>query len=54
MNLIDAAKQFATPEACVDYLEKMRWPEGVECLKCGGKKVNRIQTNDTERTRKNA
>lgn len=25
MNLIDAAKLFATPEACVDYLEAVRW-----------------------------
>src|ERR1019366_7279020 len=54
MNLIDAAKQFATPESCVDYLEAMRWPDGVTCLQCGGSKVSRIQTNDTERTRKNA
>ena len=54
MNLIDAAKQFATPELCVDYLETMRWPDGVTCLQCGGSKVSRIQTNDTERTRKNA
>jgi transposase-like protein len=54
MNLIDAAKQFATPTSCVDYLEAMRWPDGVTCLQCGGSKVARIQTNDTERTRKNA
>jgi hypothetical protein len=54
MNLIDAAKQFGTAESCVNYLEAMRWPDGVECLKCGGKKVSRIRTNDTERTRKNA
>ena len=26
MNLIDVAKQFATPEACNDFLEQMRWP----------------------------
>jgi transposase-like protein len=54
MNLIDAAKQFATPETCVDYLEAMRWPDGVTCLQCGGSKVSRIQTNETERARKNA
>src|SRR5271157_2054632 len=53
MNLIDAAKQFATPEACVDYLEAMRWPGGVTCLQCSGIKVTRIQTNATERTRRN-
>lgn len=54
MNLIDAAKQFATPESCVDYLEAMRWPDGVTCLQCSGSKVARIKTNDTERTRTNA
>jgi|SRR5208283_2810390 len=54
MNLIDATKQFATPEACVDYLEAMRWPGGVTCLQCGRNKVLRITTNDTVRTRKNA
>jgi hypothetical protein len=53
MNLIDAGKQFATPEACVDYLEAMRWPDGVACVLCGGKQVSRITTNDTERTRTN-
>jgi len=41
MNLIDVAKQFGTPEACNDFLEQMRWPEGVECLKCGSKKVSK-------------
>jgi transposase-like protein len=54
MNLIDASKQFGSPEACVNYLEAMRWPDGVRCLQCDGPKVSRIQTNDTGRTRKNA
>lgn len=53
MNLIDVAKQFATEDACVDYLEKMRWPDGVTCLKCGGNNVSRIHTAETERKRKN-
>ena len=38
----------------MDYLEAMRWPDGITCLQCGGSKVSRIQTNDTERTRKNS
>jgi transposase-like protein len=54
MNLIDAAKQFATPEACVDYLEAMRWPDGITCLQCGGSQVSRITTNATTRMRKNS
>jgi transposase-like protein len=41
MNLIDVTKQFATPEACNDFLEQMRWPDGVECVKCGSTKVSK-------------
>jgi transposase-like protein len=41
MNLIDVPKQFGSPEACNDFLEKMRWPEGVECIHCDSKEVSR-------------
>ena len=30
MNLIDVAKQFATPEACNDFLGSMRWPDAIK------------------------
>lgn len=53
MNLIDVAKKFATQEACVNYLEAMRWPDGVICLKCDGRSVARYQTSETEREVKN-
>src|SRR5438552_10930979 len=53
MNLIDVAKKFATEEACVEYLEKMRWPDGVRCLKCTSKEVRRYQTAETTRTVRN-
>jgi hypothetical protein len=53
MNLIDVAKKFATLESCINYLEQMRWPDGVVCLKCGGKQVRRYQTAETTRTVKN-
>jgi transposase-like protein len=53
MNLIDIAKKFATEEACVNYLEAMRWPEGVHCLKCDGQNVSRYQTAETSREVKN-
>lgn len=54
MNLTDVAKQFATPEACNDFLEKMRWPEGVECVRCAGKRVSKYVKQASTRTRKNA
>src|SRR4051794_3015450 len=53
MNLIDVAKKFATPEACNDFLEQMRWPEGVECVHCASKKVSKYVKQAGTRTRKN-
>lgn len=36
MSLINVAKTYATKEACLDKLEKMRWPSGkVCCIHCG-------------------
>jgi predicted nucleic acid-binding Zn-ribbon protein len=42
MNTINVTKQFDTEGKCLDYLEKMRWPMGVACLKCGSQKVGRV------------
>ena len=44
MNLIDVSKKFATPEACNAFLETMRWPDGVECIACGSKRVSKYET----------
>jgi transposase-like protein len=52
MNLIDVAEQFATEEACLDYLENMRWPDGVTCLRCGGRHISKIVAKGRERTTK--
>ena len=35
MKLIDVTKQFTTDDKCLDYIEKMRWPNGVCCIHCG-------------------
>lgn len=54
MNLIDASKQFATPEACNDFLEQMRWRDGVECVHCQGKRVSKYVKEAGTRERRNA
>jgi len=54
MNLIDLSTQFPTDGACLDYLEQLRWRDGVRCPKCGGEKVSRItrkSRNKNKRTR---
>jgi len=50
MNLIDVARDFPNEEACLDYLEKTRWPSGLACLKCGSIKVSRLKKK-SERTK---
>jgi len=43
-NLIDVTKEFGTEEACLAYLEKLRWPSGVCCLNCGSDRISRIRS----------
>lgn len=35
-NLIEFMRMFATEEACVEYLNHVRWPEGFVCPACEG------------------
>ena len=35
MKLIDVTKRFVNDEQCLDYIEQMRWPNGVCCIHCG-------------------
>jgi transposase-like protein len=40
MSLIDVTAAFSTEEKCLDYLEAMRWPDGVACIACGSVRVS--------------
>jgi len=33
---LDFERRFGTEEACVQYLEQLRWPSGFRCPQCGG------------------
>src|SRR6266540_706911 len=44
MNLADLVEQFGSDERCREYLEDLRWPDGVECPKCQSKSISRIST----------
>jgi hypothetical protein len=50
MKLIDVAKDFASEEACLAYIETMRWPDGVACLACGCKRISQFVAVGRERT----
>lgn len=54
MNLIDVSKQFANEDQCLDYIEAMRWPDGiVRCPTCGNDKISRIERKATSKNRRN-
>jgi transposase-like protein len=40
-SIIEVAKVFGTEEACHDYLEAARWPDGVRCPQCGSTKISK-------------
>jgi transposase-like protein len=44
MDLGRVMEQFGTEDKCHAYLEAMRWPQGVRCLRCGGSSISRIET----------
>ena len=43
-NLMTATRYFADPDVCVDFVAAMRWPQGVECPHCSGKRVSYLST----------
>jgi len=54
MRMIDIHKQFTTEDKCLDYIEKMRWPNGVCCVHCGVlnvSKITREKKGKNQRTR---
>jgi len=53
LSLIDVQSAFGTEEQCSAFLELVRWPGGVQCLKCGSNKVSKFLTNETTREVKN-
>lgn len=37
---------FSDDERCRELLERLRWPEGITCIRCSGKDVVRLSTNN--------
>jgi transposase-like protein len=46
MDLMKLMEAFDTEEECREYLEGLRWPNGLECPRCKGKTISRIQKRD--------
>jgi transposase-like protein len=43
MNLPDLIEQFHSEDKCREYLEDLRWPDGVRCPRCGNDSLSRIE-----------
>jgi transposase-like protein len=43
MDLPKLVEKFGTEDKCHEYLEALRWPEGVRCPRCGCKSISRIE-----------
>jgi uncharacterized protein YlaI/transposase len=52
-NLIDVSAKLQTEDQCLDFIEKVRWPDGkIRCVVCGSEKISRItRTVDETKTR---
>jgi transposase-like protein len=46
MNLVELIKDFADEKKCRTYIERLRWPNGIECPRCRSAKVYRIVKRD--------
>ena len=44
MTLTDLTQMFSTDEQCRTLLKKLRWPYGVECVRCKSKRVFEVAT----------
>lgn len=42
MDLMTLFEKFGNDEKCRIYLEKLRWPDGVRCVRCDSDKISRI------------
>lgn len=40
-DLLKLIERFDTDEKCRITLEKLRWPEGIRCIRCGSEKISR-------------
>ena len=46
MNLPKLVQQFGSEDRCREYLEELRWPNGVVCPRCECRSISRISTRN--------
>jgi transposase-like protein len=43
INLIELFEKFNSEDRCRDYLEMLRWPSGICCVRCGNVSVSKLE-----------
>ena len=43
MNMMKLMDEFGTDDKCREVLEELRWPNGIQCPRCEGETISRIQ-----------
>ena len=43
LNLVDLIERHHSEDVCRQLLEELRWPDGIECPRCGGATISRIK-----------
>ena len=49
MDLLELMAKYNTEKKCRGLLERLRWPNGVACARCGNMRISRITTRHTFR-----
>lgn len=42
-NLINLIQRFGTDDRCREFLEELRWPDGIDCPRCHSSKISQIR-----------
>jgi transposase-like protein len=43
-TLLEATRYFADPDVCIEYVAKLRWPDGPACPRCGSREYSYLKT----------
>ena len=46
VNLVTLMDRYNSGDRCRDYLEHLRWPAGVACIRCGDTEVDEIESRN--------
>jgi transposase-like protein len=46
VNLVNLIERFGSDDKCRTYLEELRWPDGLDCPRCGGRTISRIASRN--------